>query len=224
MKGPPAGFLPEGSPLQEATRPVWRPLAPGNAEGLLAACAVVISSALIPKLLVQPSSPSEDLIRASLPGWAVISVIALACRRRLAPLLGLGRLEAWAAAFAGVFVTVAAGEFYYFRLLRGVPLAPARTVGLAELALYCLAIGLFEELGFRGVVLEGFAGVFSRPVAHALTILSFAFVHFRPLIGWPSLLLFGLLFGLLREYGRSLWPCAASHALIDFLIVSRWVP
>lgn len=224
MKGPPAGFLPEGSPLEGATRPGWPSSAPGNAEGLLAACAVVISSALIPKLLVQPSTPSEDLFRTSLPGWAVISVLALAWRRRLAPLLGPGRLEAWAAAFAGTFVTVAATELYDVHILHAWFPPPGSTRGRAELWPFCLALGLFEELGFRGVVLEGLRGVLPRGLAHALTILGFAFVHLRPLAGWPPLLLFGLFFGLLREYGRSLWPCAASHALIDFLFYSRWMP
>src|SRR5262245_52785671 len=155
VKITPAGYLPEGSPLEGAARPTWPSSAPRNAEGLLAACVVVLSSALIPKLLVPPSTPSEDHLRTCLPVWAVISVLALACRRRLAPWLGPGRLEAWAAAFAGVFVTVAASDLYYVHILRaGLP-PPGSTRGPAELWPFCLAIGLYEELGFRGVVLEG---------------------------------------------------------------------
>ncbi len=225
MNGPPDASAPEGSDLQEVPTSSGPPVTSANAGGFLAACVVVFAVVAVANWASGRSSPSpRDALRDVLPSWAVISLVSLAFRRRLAPLLGAAGPEAWAAAFAGVLVTVAATEFYFFRLLQGVPLEPAWKAGVGELALYCLAVGLFEELGFRGVVLEGLAGVFSRPVAHVLTILSFAFIHFRPLVGWPPLLLFGLIFGLLREYGRSLWPCVAGHALVDFLFFSRWAP
>jgi membrane protease YdiL (CAAX protease family) len=195
-----------------------RPRAVGSSVrlDLLAALAVVLAIAVPAKLLWFPTV--ESATKGYVGMWAVLALLAFSRHRLLAPWLGLGRAEGWAAAVAVGTVAQALAAHYYRHVLglRWIP-SPEGFLGIPWVA-WCLGTGLFEELAFRGVVLEAMMRVSAPPVAHFVTVLAFAFVHFRPAEHWPPVVLLGVSFGLLREYARSLWPCVFAHAWVNFFL------
>lgn len=81
----------------------------------------------------------------------------------------------------------------------------------------CLTIGLFEELAFRGVVLELLLARL-RPRAAALaSALAFTVYHCRPqsLPAWPHVFLTGAVFANLRLRGIGIGWLALIHAAVD---------
>jgi len=186
-----------------------------DAGGLWAAIAVVVLITLFSKSFApSPAGVGMTPVRWM---WALLALLALARRRQLAPVLGIGRGAGWLAAILVGWTAFALTRWYYATFLGAPPEPFGLPARVSEIVVTCAIIGVIEELSFRGVVLEGLKGVTRSGIAHAATILAFAFVHFRPAEHWPPLLLLGLAFGLLREYSRSLWPCAFAHGMIDFL-------
>jgi uncharacterized protein len=86
-------------------------------------------------------------------------------------------------------------------------------------------VGFFEEIPFRGFILQKFAGRMNFWLANLLTSLLFVGVH---LPGWVSLHLFqatlamnvfviSFLLGAIFWYSRSLWSCIVGHSANDFV-------
>ena len=75
---------------------------------------------------------------------------------------------------------------------------------------------VFEELLFRGVVLQGLLRSRRPWVAIGQSALLFAIIHFNPSQSLNALFI-GLLFGWLYYRTRSLWLCMASHCLFNSL-------
>ncbi len=100
------------------------------------------------------------------------------------------------------------------QLLKEVRLAP-RTI-LASGIVATLFAPIFEEIFFRGFLLQGLRLVLSDFWAVIISAAVFAIVHLSP---GSTILLFilGLILGYLRVTTRSLWPGIALHALNNAL-------
>lgn len=83
--------------------------------------------------------------------------------------------------------------------------------------LICLTVGLFEELAFRGVVLDLLLARFAPRAAALASALAFTAYHCRPqsLPAWPHVFLTGLVFAHLRLRGLGLGWLALIHAAVD---------
>ncbi|WP_226163213.1 CPBP family intramembrane glutamic endopeptidase, partial [Hymenobacter terricola] len=75
---------------------------------------------------------------------------------------------------------------------------------------------VFEELLFRGVILQGLLRSQRPWVAIGQSALLFGIMHFNPAQSLNALFI-GLLFGWLYYRTRSLWLCIASHCLFNAL-------
>ncbi|MBI5244441.1 MAG: CPBP family intramembrane metalloprotease [Elusimicrobia bacterium] len=98
----------------------------------------------------------------------------------------------------------------------GAPWSPADQV----LALgACLAVGIWEEYLFRGVLLDGLLKRLDPTRALFLNSLLFTASHPRlqALPAWPHIFLTGAVFANLRARGVSLGYLAIIHATIDFV-------
>jgi membrane protease YdiL (CAAX protease family) len=78
--------------------------------------------------------------------------------------------------------------------------------------------GFFEEVLFRGLVLQALASMMSRRRAIAVSALCFAIVHFR-IERMPDIILGGLVYGWMALRTGSLWPSIVAHALHDAVCV-----
>ena len=88
-------------------------------------------------------------------------------------------------------------------------------------ALSLVSIGLvapvFEELLFRGLILQGFLRHYSRPIAILASAALFAVAHLNPVQLIPPFAL-GVIYAWLRLRTGSLWPCVVAHALNNSLV------
>lgn len=77
---------------------------------------------------------------------------------------------------------------------------------------------VFEELAFRGVVLQRLRAVFAAPMAIAVQAMLFSLMHVDAVYLLPHFV-FGCLAGFLRTAARALWPCILMHFLWNAVIV-----
>jgi uncharacterized protein len=89
---------------------------------------------------------------------------------------------------------------------------------LAELGIIALLPALFEEVAFRGLLLERFGQVVSRGEAALVTALLFAIIH-ASLWSAPYLFLLGLVLAQLRIRSGSLLPGMMLHFLHNAAVV-----
>lgn len=90
---------------------------------------------------------------------------------------------------------------------------PQRLLGIAV----CLTVGLFEELAFRGVVLELLLRRLPPRGAALASAVAFTLYHCRPqsLPAWPHVFLTGVVFANLRLRGLGIGWLAVIHGAVD---------
>ncbi len=104
-----------------------------------------------------------------------------------------------------------------------------KTFLLSSLTL-CIFSPLTEELYFRGFLLKSFEQRFGFKCANIVQALCFGLIHIAYCwivaidinIVWnvvPSIALIGLVYGLVRNNTKSIWPAIMTHAATNFLLV-----
>jgi membrane protease YdiL (CAAX protease family) len=90
-------------------------------------------------------------------------------------------------------------------------------------ALLCVIIGPFaEEFLWRGYALRQFEKTLGSFIALFLQSFLFAALHFRPILGFTVVFLWGLIFGLWRLKKQSLMPVIVVHMIMNTpFIISR---
>ena len=154
--------------------------------------------------------------------WLAPVLLMLAQNDRVPPLRALGLVEHWP---RGVLVGVALAILLFAAswMRFGWPTAPYLTWN--SLLGTSIGVGFFEEIPFRGHVLQKLATRMNFWFANLLTSLLFVGVH---LPGWLSLHLFdwplaAIIFafsfamGVLFKMTRSLWSCIIAHDANDFV-------
>jgi len=154
--------------------------------------------------------------------WLLPVFLMLFRTDRVPPLRALGLVEYWR---RGVLAGIVIGAILLAAaLLRfGWPSAPHVTWG--SLLGPSFSVGFFEEIPFRGFILQKLWTRMGFWLANVLTSLLFVAVH---LPGWLSLHLFnwglaanifvfGLAAGTVFRYSRSLWACIIGHDANDFI-------
>jgi CAAX protease family protein len=154
--------------------------------------------------------------------WLLPVFLMLFCNDRVPPLRALGLVDYWR---RGVLAGIVIGAILLAAaLLRfGWPSAPYVTWG--SLLGPSFSVGFFEEIPFRGFILQKLWTRMGFWLANVLTSLLFVAVH---LPGWLSLHLFnwalaanisvfGLAAGAVFRYSRSLWACIIGHDANDFI-------
>jgi membrane protease YdiL (CAAX protease family) len=154
--------------------------------------------------------------------WLAPVLLMLAQNDRVAPLRALGLVEHWQ---RGVRVGVALAVLLFAAswMRFGWPTAPYLT--WSSLLGTSIGVGFFEEIPFRGYILQKLATRMNFWLANLLTSLLFVGVH---LPGWLSLHLFswplaannfvfGFVMGILFRITRSLWSCIITHDANDFV-------
>lgn len=92
-------------------------------------------------------------------------------------------------------------------------------LGMAVVVFFvCLMPAVWEEVAFRGLILGRLQEVVHTREAVVLTSVLFAVIHAAPL-SWGYLFLLGAVMGVLRLYGRSLWPAAVFHFLHNLAVI-----
>lgn len=199
---------------------------------LLPAAALLLLLTVLNVVLVLSAGPDGvspgRLLAAGLIADLSIVGFAWPHRAALAPLLRPARVRP-----SDLLAVVVCGVgLHGFVVVYGLVLAPfgvelsAGDAGLLEhgwpawSAVLMLAVqpAVFEELAFRGYLLERFDGVFGRGEALLLQGALFAIVHMLPLM-FVSHFVMGLLLGLLRERSASLYPPIALHAAWNAFVV-----
>jgi len=88
----------------------------------------------------------------------------------------------------------------------------------SALSLALIGVGVVapiaEEVFFRGFVFAGLRQRFRLVPALAVSAALFAVAHLTP-TSWPPLFVLGVLFALLYEQTRSIWPAVIMHGLIN---------
>jgi len=87
-----------------------------------------------------------------------------------------------------------------------------------------LAYPLAEEIFWRGYALRQFQRTFGSFIALFLQSFLFAALHFRPILGFTQIFLWGLIFGFWRLKKRSLVPIIVAHMIINAFIVVQRLP
>jgi len=154
--------------------------------------------------------------------WLAPVLLMLAQNDRVAPLRALGLVEHWQrGVLLGVALAIPLFTASWMRF--GWPTAPYLTWN--SLLGTSIGVGFFEEIPFRGYVLQKLATRMNFWFANLLTSLLFVGVH---LPGWLSLHLFdwplaAIIFafsfamGVLFKMTRSLWSCIIAHDANDFV-------
>jgi len=154
----------------------------------------------------------------------VAALVLLQARRE--PLPGVrawfGRLR-WAdIAVAAVLLTLASATLWGFGLVAHgprvwhIPRTGPETAGWVVL---CLAVGVCEEIIYRGYCLSRLALAFgSATVAWLVQAALYGLLHFAFGPTWMAFTTgAGLFFGLVALWRRSLWPVVIVHVLVDIL-------
>ena len=175
----------------------------------------------------QYHSPWVDAIASSVDALLIVG-FAIARRADVGPLFALPRCDRRDAlllvALAICFIVLMSG---YFGLLRhlGVPTLKAtdeyRRAGWPIGAAYLLVSvmpGIFEEIGFRGVIQSVLERTVDSREAWLIQAALFSVLHLSPII-FPSHFVMGLVFGYLRLRTRSLYPGMVLHASWNALVV-----
>ena len=93
----------------------------------------------------------------------------------------------------------------------------AKGMGAIPLIVYSLiAIPLFEEMIFRGIILNGFLKRYTPSKAIIYGSIIFTVIHINP-AQMISAFIFGLLFGWLYYKTKNLLPCIITHSAINGL-------
>lgn len=88
----------------------------------------------------------------------------------------------------------------------------------AVFLMICVQPAIFEEIAFRGVILEALKGPLSLRDAVIVSAMMFMILHLTPL-SFPFLLLLGLATAWVRLKSGSLYPCMVLHATHNFLCI-----
>jgi membrane protease YdiL (CAAX protease family) len=86
------------------------------------------------------------------------------------------------------------------------------------LLMVCVQPAVFEELAFRGAILEVLRGLLGLRDAIVVTALLFMVLHLA-VLSFPHLLLIGLVLGYVRTRSGSLYPCMVLHFTHNLLVV-----
>jgi len=141
---------------------------------------------------------------------------------RVPPLRALGLVEYWR---RGVLAGIVIGAILLAAALLRFSWPSAPHVTWGSLLGPSFSVGFFEEIPFRGFILQKLWTRMGFWLANVLTSLLFVAVH---LPGWLSLHLFnwglaanifvfGLAAGTVFRYSRSLWACIIGHDANDFI-------
>jgi hypothetical protein len=87
-----------------------------------------------------------------------------------------------------------------------------------------LAYPIAEEIFWRGYALRQFQRTLGSLIALFLQSFLFAILHFRPIMGFIQIFLWGLIFGLWRLKKRSLVPVIVAHMIINALVTIPRLP
>jgi membrane protease YdiL (CAAX protease family) len=152
--------------------------------------------------------------------FAIVSAITgVACWRRLLPLFTTrvsGRWWLLASCLPIATFTLATACVTLVRIALGQPLFHPHSYGdagvplWAELAVIAVQPAIFEELTFRGVVLDGLRGSLSTREAVVVSAILFTILHCQ-VFGVAHLLAIGLTLGWLRVRTGSLLPGMVVH-------------
>jgi uncharacterized protein len=156
--------------------------------------------------------------------WLAPVLLFLRFVDQVGPLRYLLLVEGWkrgALVGAAIVVLVVAGSIIRF----GWPMPRWSDVTWNSILGTSLGVGVFEEVPFRGFILQKLAGRMNFWAANAVTALLFVGIH---LPGWLSLHLFSaglaanifvisLLLGAILRCTRSLWACIIAHSGNDFV-------
>jgi membrane protease YdiL (CAAX protease family) len=156
---------------------------------------------------------------------AIVLAFAVVFRRAIVPLLRLPRMDAhsWILMVAGPAVVWLVNRAVILAI-SGIPQAfvsdPAvelRAAGASTatvLFFLCVTPPIFEEIAFRGILLEAMRESFGARSAAVVVAVLFSILHvailsFVPLAG------LGVLLAVLRLRSASLWPAVVAHALYN---------
>ena len=154
--------------------------------------------------------------------WLAPVLLMLAQNGRVAPLRALGLVEHWPrGALAGVALAVPLFTASWMRF--GWPTAPYLTWHSVRGT--SIGVGFFEEIPFRGYILQKLAARTNFWLANALASLLFVGIHLPGwlslhLFGWPlaaSIFAFSFVRDILFRITRSLWSCIVAHDANDFV-------
>ncbi|WJR77330.1 CPBP family intramembrane glutamic endopeptidase [Bradyrhizobium sp. NP1] len=127
----------------------------------------------------------------------------------------------------GVAIGLALGALLFAgSLLRfGRPHVDPSTITWNSVLSTSIGIGFFEEIPFRGLILQKLAARMNFWTANAVTALLFAAMHLPGwillgLFSWPvalNVFAFGFVLGAVFRFSGSLWSCIVAHSLNDFV-------
>ncbi|MGC1459059.1 MAG: CPBP family intramembrane glutamic endopeptidase [Steroidobacteraceae bacterium] len=173
------------------------------------------------------SSPWIELLAGSTDAVLIVG-FAIAMRAEVAPLFALPRCNRKTTLTLILltvgFVAVMSG---YFDVLKhvGIPTLRAtsefQNAGWPVSAMFLMVSvmpGIFEEIGFRGVIQSLLERTVEPREAWLIQGALFSVLHLSPLI-FPSHFVMGLVFGYLRLRTRSLYPGMLLHAGWNALVV-----
>ena len=156
--------------------------------------------------------------------WVLPVFLMLRFVDRVEPLRALGLVDNWK---RGVLIGLGLSAVLLLgSLLRfGLPHDVSRNVTWNSALSTSFGIGFFEEIPFRGYILQKLQTRMNFWIANGLTSLVFVGLH---LPGWFMLHLFtpglalnifvlSFVWGLVFRYSRSLWSCIISHSANDFI-------
>jgi membrane protease YdiL (CAAX protease family) len=163
---------------------------------------------------------------AGLLVMGALIIVAILRSGSAAAVFGLDRYERWLPAYmlAGLVTGLAATAAY--RIWAGWPLLPGT---LTFIALVSPLIGMTEELVFRGYLqgrtrrYDSLAAILVAAAAHTF----YKYLVLKSLGPDPGVdfirlviftFVFGLIAGILREYGRNVLPAVLAHAVFDIMV------
>jgi membrane protease YdiL (CAAX protease family) len=180
-------------------------------------------AALAASVPVALSGGGDGLVLGTLFMAFAIGACVFVERRDVVPLVRrIGAPSWWLVAVVGGLTLPFVGSAWA-ELVMGIGEMPHQNP-FAELSrteavvIVCLAPGIFEELAFRGIVLDTALRLMRPGMAQLATAALFAGVHLSPLV-FPYHVLVGILLGLLRTRSGSLVPCMAAHALHNYAVL-----
>jgi len=154
--------------------------------------------------------------------WLAPVLLMLTQNDRVAPLRALGLVEHWP---RGVLVGAALAILLFTAswMRFGWPTAPYLTWN--SLLGASIGVGFFEEIPFRGYILQKLATRMNFWLANALASLLFVGIHLPGwlslhLFSWPlaaNIFVFSFIMGILFRITRSLLSCIIAHDGNDFV-------
>lgn len=158
--------------------------------------------------------------------WMLPVFLMLRASGSSEPLRALGMVEHWK---RGVLIGLALATLLFFgELIRlGWPHDVARYVTWNNILGPSLGVGFFEEIPFRGFILQKLQTRMSFWLANGIASILFVCMH---LPGWFTLhvfrpelplkvFVFSILMGAVFRYSHSLWGCIIGHNANDFISV-----